>query len=192
MCERHGDTIFVTCLNNIVVTDRTTSLCNIFYATLVSTLDVVTEWEEGITTQTNTCVLCNPCFLLLTCQRLRLLSEELLPNTILKNVFPFVRDIYVDGIVTVCTADLLLERQVHDFRALAQPPFVSLATSQTSTVDTALLTGTDTDSLSVLHIAYRVTLCIFQCDERYDEVTLSICREILVLCRNILEECRIV
>ena len=83
MCERHGDTIFVTCLNNIVVTDRTTSLCDIFYATLVSTLDVVTEWEEGITTQANTCVLCNPCFLLLTCQRLRLLSEELLPNTIL-------------------------------------------------------------------------------------------------------------
>ena len=48
------------------------------------------KWEEGITTQANTCVLCNPCFLLLTCQRLRLLCEELLPNTILKNVFPFV------------------------------------------------------------------------------------------------------
>ena len=46
MCERHGDTIFVTCLNNIVVTDRTASLCDIFYATLVSTLDVVTEWED--------------------------------------------------------------------------------------------------------------------------------------------------
>ena len=88
--KRHGDAVLIACIDNIIVTDATACFCNVFYTTLVSTLDVVTEWEEGITTQANTCVLCNPCFLLLTCQRLRLLGEELFPNTILKNVFPFV------------------------------------------------------------------------------------------------------
>ena len=52
----------------------------------------------------------------------------------------------------------------------------------------ALLTGTDTDSLTILHVAYRVTLGIFQGDERDDQVALSLCSEVLVLGRDILEE----
>ena len=107
-------------------------------------------------------------------------------------VFPLVRDIDIDGVVAVGTANLLLERQVHHLRALAQPPFVSLATCQASTVDAALLTGTDTDGLTILDVAYRVALCIFQCDESDDEITLCISREVLVLCRDVLEECWVV
>ena len=55
-------------------------------------------------------------------------------------------------------------------------------------MDTALLTGTDTDSLTILHVAYRVTLSIFQGDERDNQVALSLCSEVLVLGRDILEE----
>ena len=84
--ECHGYTILVTGLDNIVVTNAATSLCNVFHSALVSTLDVVTEWEEGITTQANTCVLCNPCFLLL-------ISEE---NTVRSLIY---LDMAVVGLV---------------------------------------------------------------------------------------------
>ena len=55
-------------------------------------------------------------------------------------------------------------------------------------MDTALLTSSDTNCLSILHIADWITLCILQCYECDDEVTLGFCRESLVLCRDILEE----
>ena len=75
---------------------------------------------------------------------------------------------------------------------LAQPPDISLVASQTGTVDTALLSCTNTDSLSVLHVAYRVTLCVLQGDEGDNQVALSLWRECLVLGRHILEKCIVV
>ena len=111
VCERHGDAVLVASLDDIIVTDATASLSYVLYATLVSTLDVVAEWEEGIATEANACILSNPSFLLLTGQWLRLLCEELFPNTILKYVFPLVRDIDIDGVVAVGTANLLLESE---------------------------------------------------------------------------------
>ena len=154
----------------------------------MSTFDVVAEWKESIATNAYTLVLCNPSLLLLAGQWLRLLCEELLPNAILQYVFPLIRDVDIDGVVTVCTANLLLERQVHHLRTLAQPPLVCLGTCKAGTVDTALLTGTDTDSLTILYVAYRVTLSILQGDERDNQIALSLRSESLVLGRNILEE----
>lgn len=117
----------------------------------------------------------------LTGQCLWLLAEEVLPYTILQHVFPFIADIYVDGVVAVGTADSLFERKIHHLGTLTQPPFVCLGTSQTCAVDAALLTSTDTDGLTIFHIAYRVALCVFQRDERDDEVALCLCCECLVL-----------
>ena len=88
--KRHGDAVLIACIDNIIVTDATACFCYVFNTTLVSTFDVVTEWEESIATNAYTLVQCNPSLLLLAGQWLRLLCEELLPNTILKNVFPFV------------------------------------------------------------------------------------------------------
>ena len=158
----------------------------------MSTLNIVAEWEESITTYRYTLVLCNPSLLLLAGQWLRLLCKELLPNAVLQYILPLIRDVNIDGIVAVGTTDLLLERQVHHLRTLAQPPLISLRTSQTGTVDTALLTGTDTDSLTILYVAYRVTLSILQGDERDNQIALSLRSESLVLGRNILEESRII
>ena len=50
MCKGHGDTIFVACVDNMVVTDATACMCYVFYTALMSTLDVVAKGEEGITT----------------------------------------------------------------------------------------------------------------------------------------------
>ena len=59
-------------------------------------------------------------------------------------------------------------------------------------MDTTLLSSTNANGLSVLHIANRVTLCVLQCNQRNDEITLSILSECLVLCRDVLEECGII
>lgn len=48
--KRHGDAILVAGIDNIIVTDATACFCYVFYTTLVSTLDVVAEWEESIAT----------------------------------------------------------------------------------------------------------------------------------------------
>ena len=48
--ERHGDAILVASVDNIIVTDATACLCYVFNTTLVSTLNIVAEWEESITT----------------------------------------------------------------------------------------------------------------------------------------------
>ena len=55
-------------------------------------------------------------------------------------------------------------------------------------MDTALLTSTDTDSLSVLNVADRVRLGIFQCYQGYHQVALSLGSEVLSLGRDVLEE----
>ena len=49
--ECHCDIIFIASLNDVVVSNRTTCLCDVFYTTLVRTLDIVAEWEESVTTQ---------------------------------------------------------------------------------------------------------------------------------------------
>ena len=84
--EGHGDVVFVTSLNDIVVTDRATGLCNLSHATLVRTLDVVAEGEESIRAETYVRVLGNPLFLLRAEERLRLLREPLLPGSIAQHI----------------------------------------------------------------------------------------------------------
>ena len=110
--ERHSNAVLVTSIDNIIVTDATACFCYVFNTTLVSTFDVVTEWEESIATNAYTLVQCNPSLLLLAGQWLRLLCEELLPNTILQYVFPLIRDVDIDGVITVCTANLLDRKSV--------------------------------------------------------------------------------
>lgn len=48
--KRHSDAILVAGINNIVVTDTTACFCYVFNTTLMSTLNIVAEWEESITT----------------------------------------------------------------------------------------------------------------------------------------------
>ena len=71
---------------------------------------------------------------------------------------------------------------------LAQPPDVGLVACQTGTVDTALLTSADTDGLSVLHVAHRVRLGVFQCDQCDNQVAFGLRCEGLVLRGHILKE----
>ena len=75
---------------------------------------------------------------------------------------------------------------------LAQPPDVGFVASQTSAVYTTLLSGSDTDGLTVLNVAYRVRLSVFQCDEADDEVSESSLGECLVLGRDVFKQSGVV
>ena len=55
-------------------------------------------------------------------------------------------------------------------------------------MDAALLTRSDANGLTVLHVADTVGLCIFQCDEGDDEVATCLGGEVLVHCGDVLEE----
>ena len=48
--ECHGNTVLVASFDNMVVTYRTSGLCNIFYAALVSTFNVIAKREESVRT----------------------------------------------------------------------------------------------------------------------------------------------
>ena len=133
----------------------------------MGTLDVVTEREECVRAKGNISVLGYPCLLLFCGQNLWFLGEEQLPCSVTQYVLVFLADVYINGVVAVCTPDAWFERKVHNLRALAQPPYVCFLSSQTCAVDAALLSCTDTDGLSVLDIAYRVALGVlkgYKCD----------------------------
>ena len=153
-CEGHSDAVLVAGHDDMIVADGATSLGDKLHTTLVGTLDVVAEGEEGIRAKGHLRVLGYPGFLLFHRQHLWLRLEELLPGTVAEYIVMLVlRDIHIDGVVAVCTADTIHERQVHHLRMLAEPPDVGLVACQASTMDAALLACSDTDGLTVLHVA---------------------------------------
>ena len=81
-CKAHHHTVLITCINNMVISHRSTRLGYILHATLVRTLNVVTEWEECIRAKCYICILVKPSSLLLCCKYVRLYLEELLPLTL--------------------------------------------------------------------------------------------------------------
>ena len=46
--KAHGNAVFVTGFDNIVIADGAAGLCDIFYTTSVGSLDVITEGKESI------------------------------------------------------------------------------------------------------------------------------------------------
>ena len=155
-CESHRDAILVACLDDIVVTHRATGLGYELHSRLMGTLNIIAEGEERVRAKGDTGILRYPCLLLLTCQRLWTLREEHLPCPLAQDIIIIVRDINVDSVVTVGTAYALLPWQIHHLRTLAQPPYIGLIASKACAVDTALLSRSDADGLTVLDIADRV------------------------------------
>ena len=130
-CERHCNAILVTGFNHIVITNAAACLCDVFHTTLVGTLNVVAEGEEGIRAKAHFRVLGNPCFLLFHCEYFRFGLEELLPSAFAKDILVILGYIHVDSVVTVGTTDTIDERKIHHLRMLTKPPDVGLITRQT-------------------------------------------------------------
>ena len=98
------------------------------------------------------------------------LREDGLPRAVRQQVFPFVGEVHVDGVVPVRTADVLRKGQGQNRRVLAQPPVVRLHARQAGAVDAALLARAYADGLAVLHVADGVGLGVFQGDEGHHHV----------------------
>ena len=62
--ECHCHSVFVAHIDHVVVTDRATRLCDILHAALVGTLNIITEREEGVGTESHILHLVEPCALL--------------------------------------------------------------------------------------------------------------------------------
>ena len=118
-CHGHGDTIFIACLNNMVVANGASGLGDVRYATLVRALNVVTKGEESVATQGHILVLGYPGLLFISGERLWFGGEEVLPSAILQQIFAFVTNVLVNGVVTIGPVNVFLEGQVHDLWALA-------------------------------------------------------------------------
>ena len=117
--KRHSDAVLVAGHDDMIVADRATCLGDELHTTLMGTFDVVAEGEEGIGAEGYLRVLGNPGFLLFHRQHLGLSLEELLPGTVAKYIVVFVfRDIHIDGVVAICSADTIHKRQIHHLRML--------------------------------------------------------------------------
>ncbi len=102
--ERHSDAVFVACLDDIVVADGASCLCDVLHSTLVCALDVVAEGEESVAAESYSSVAGYPFFLLFARQRFRLLLEEELPSAFAEHVIIVVGDVDINSIVAVGAA----------------------------------------------------------------------------------------
>ena len=71
---------------------------------------------------------------------------------------------------------------------LSQVPDVCFVTSQSCAVDSGLLTSANADRLTVFCEAYRVGLCIFQSDQRDDQVAFCFFRQFFVFCYDVFQQ----
>lgn len=62
----------------------------------------------------------NPGFLFFPCERFRFFREQILPDAVGQDVFVIIGDVDVDSVVAVRAADIVAERQIQDFRILAE------------------------------------------------------------------------
>lgn len=160
-CKCHGNSIFVTSIDNVIIAYGTSGLCNVLPPAFMCAFYVVAKWKKSVRPQWNS----------FHCIRIRVfLHASVLPGFSVKNCCQ-TPSANTSSWSSLIYTSIVLSRsarriffypwQVHYFRVLAQIPDVSLVACQSGAMDTALLSGTDTDSLTVFHITYRITLCIF-------------------------------
>ena len=151
-------------------------------------LDVVAEREERVGPEGNSLHGVEPCALLLACEYRRLYLEELLPLALCKHIHIILTDIKINSVVAVCTSDTIHELKSKDLRGLTQVPVVSLCSGKACAVDSGLLTGADSDSLTAACVCNGVGLGVLQRDERDRQVVLCALGEILGFRRDIREQ----
>ena len=172
----------------MVVPDRAARLGDVLHAGFVRALHIVAEGEEGVRAAGDTALRGDPGFFLFCGDRLRLYPEYALPDTVREDIFVFIRQIDINGVIPVGAADAVDKLQAEHLRVLPQQPVVGLLSGKACAVNTALLSGADTDGLPVLYIADRVRLGVLQRDQRHDHIADRRFGELLVLRDQILQQ----
>ena len=121
---------------------------------------VVAEGEEGVASQGDAGELGKPLCFEGGGQLLGADLEEPLPGVSLGKGGG-VRDIQVDGVVTVGAADAVGKLELQHPGVLTQPPDIRLVSRQPCAVNAALLAGPYADGHAVLDVAHRIGLGVF-------------------------------
>ena len=108
----HSHSVFIAGSDHVIISHGAARLGNVFHAALISTLDIITEWEKCIGSKDNIYHLIQPCAFFLSRKYFRLLGKGILPCTICKKVHILFADVQIDGIISVCTSDGILKRQI--------------------------------------------------------------------------------
>ena len=110
--ERHSDAVLVAGLDDLIVTNGSAGLTNIGHAAPARALYIVTEREECIRCECHSGDGREICALLLAGEGLGASGEVVLPYVITENVLGIVRDIYIDTVISVGSAESRKEGQI--------------------------------------------------------------------------------
>ena len=186
--EAHDHVVAVAGLDDVVIPDTAAGLCDILHAAAECSLNVIAEGEERVGAESHIGISVEPCPLLLCSKYSGLLCEECFPLAVRKNIHVILAHVQVDGVVSVGSADALLEGKSEHLGRLAQIPVVGLAAGKSRAVDPGLLSGADADSLSALYIAYGVGLCVLKSDQRDRHIVAGRLRKLFVLCHDVCKQ----
>ena len=177
--------IFIAAFDHQIISDASTRLCDIFDTALMRTFNVISKREECIRTERYIGQLIQPCPFFFAGEYVWFYFEDLFPCTVSQHIHILFTDIDINGIVTLRSADGIKELQPKNLWRLAKEPVVCLLSCQAGTVYAGLLSGTDSDGLSIFDIADGVGLCIFQDDQSYFHIDQSLLWNFLILSYNI-------
>ena len=139
--EGHDNAVLVALFNDQIVTDGAAGLRDVLDTGSHTALNGVGEGEECVGAQSDSVAGIQPGTLLLCGQRLGTGGEVVLPDTLSADIFLVAVDVAVDDVVTTGASQICTEGQIQSLGMLTQEPGISLAASQTDTVDTALQIG---------------------------------------------------
>ena len=88
-------------------------------------------------------------------------------------------DIDINQVGNLCSFHRLLKGHRSDCGMLSQPPVVNLLSCETSTMDSRLLSGPDSNHLAILCVANRVGLGVLQCNCGHNQVSHGFGRKLL-------------
>lgn len=114
----HHHVVFIAACDHIAVAHGSAGLCDVFYAALMCSLNIIGEGEECITSQSHILHFVQPCSLFLSGKYRRLHLENTFPGAVCQNIHVFITHVNINGIVTVGSAQAVYELKSEYLRRL--------------------------------------------------------------------------
>ena len=148
--KAHKHIVFIAGFYYIVISNRSARLRNKAHAALMRSLDIVSEWEEGIASERDSAYTGEVRLLFFSRKWLWFLGEYSFPSAVGEQIFVLISEIDVDCIIPIRSCDIFLKRKVKNALRLAQMPEIRLASREPCAVNSGLLTRTHSYGLTAL------------------------------------------
>ena len=133
--EAHYHAVIVAGFDDVIVSDRAAGFSDISYAALGCSFNVITEGEECIAAECNALDCCKVCFLFFFGEGFGSFGEVFLPFAVCEHVVAFIRNINVDCVVSVRSADSIKEGKVKNLFVLSEMPDISFVAGKACAMD---------------------------------------------------------